>query len=209
MDKNRTANPGKRPSNPLLIVISGPSGVGKDSLLDAMRRRDYPFHFVVTATSRAPRAHEVHGVDYFFVSEEAFRAMIQQDELLEHALVYGQYKGIPKQQVRDALASGRDVMMRLDVQGAATVKQLVPEAILIFLVAASDDELFARLRRRRTELEAQLAHRIRVAQDEMARIVEFDYVVENADGQLDKAVDRVLSIIEAEHCRVHQRQVTL
>ena len=161
MGENRALNLGERPYNPLLIVISGPSGVGKDSVLDAMRQRDYPFHFVVTATSRAPRSDEVHGVDYFFVSESEFQEMIRQDELLEHAVVYGQYKGIPKQQVRDALASGKDVVMRLDVQGAATVKQLVPDATLIFLVTASDDELIERLQQRKTESEEQLAYRIR------------------------------------------------
>lgn len=209
MGENRALNLGERPYNPLLIVISGPSGVGKDSVLDAMRQRDFPFHFVVTATSRAPRSDEVHGVDYFFVSESEFQEMIRQDELLEHAVVYGQYKGIPKQQVRDALASGKDVVMRLDVQGAATVKQLVPDATLIFLVTASNDELIERLQQRKTESGAQLTYRIRMAQDEMARLAEFDYVVVNPDGQLDKAVDRVLSIITAEHCRVHQRQVTL
>jgi len=209
MGENRNSNPCKRPHNPLLVVISGPSGVGKDSVLDAMQQRDYPFHFVVTATSRPPRPDEVHGVDYFFVSEPEFRELIRQNELLEHAMVYGQYKGIPKQQVRDALASGKDVVMRLDVQGAATVKRLVPEAILIFLMAASEDELIDRLRQRKTESEEQLVYRIRVARDEMQRVEEFDYVVENPDGKLEKAVDQVLSIITAEHCRVHPRQVKL
>ncbi len=209
MGENRDSNPCKRPHNPLLVVISGPSGVGKDSVLDAMQQRDYPFHFVVTATSRPPRPDEVHGVDYFFVSEPEFRELIRQNELLEHAMVYGQYKGIPKQQVRDALASGKDVVMRLDVQGAATVKRLVPEAILIFLMAASEDELIDRLRQRKTESEEQLVYRIRVARDEMQRVEEFDYVVENPDGKLEKAVDQVLSIITAEHCRVHPRQVKL
>lgn len=209
MGETYGAYPGKSLRTPLLIVISGPSGVGKDSVLAAMQQRDYPFHFVVTATSRPPRADEVNGVDYFFVSESEFQQLIRQDELLEHAMVYGQYKGIPKQQVRDALASGKDVVMRLDVQGAATVKQLVPDALLIFLVAASEDELIARLRRRKTESAEQLAYRIHMARDEMRRIGEFDYIVENPDGQLEMAVDQVLCIITAEHCRVHPRQVVL
>jgi guanylate kinase len=204
-----TMDPYHRPRSPLLIVISGPSGVGKDSVVQALKARDYPFHFVVTATSRAPRPDEVHGVDYFFVSETQFRAMIRQDELLEYALVYGQYKGIPKQQVRDALASGKDVVMRLDVQGAATVKRLIPEATLIFLSATSEAELVQRLRKRRTESEEQLNYRIRMAQQEMLRAAEFDYVVFNPDGALDKAADRILCILHAEHCRVHRRRVEL
>ncbi|HOU13385.1 MAG TPA: guanylate kinase [Anaerolineae bacterium] len=203
------ADPYCRPRHPLLIVISGPSGVGKDSVLDRMQQRAYPFHFVITATSRPPRPEEVHGVDYFFVSEAEFQELIRQDELLEHAMVYGQYKGIPKQQVRDALASGKDVVMRLDVQGAATVKRLVPEAILIFLSAASEEELYERLQRRKTESEEQLRYRMRVAREEMRRIGEFDYVVINHECGLDETVDQVLHIIAAEHSRVYPRHVTL
>ncbi len=194
---------------PLLVVISGPSGVGKDSLVERMKSRGVRFHFVVTATSRSPRHEEVHGVDYFFVSQEEFETMIANDDLLEYAIVYGQYKGIPKQQVRDALASGNDVVMRLDVQGAATIKSLIPEAILIFLSASSERELIERLRRRKTESAEQLQRRIETARQEMERLDEFDYVVINAACELDEAVDQVLSIMEAEHHRVHPRQVSL
>ncbi len=194
---------------PLLIVISGPSGVGKDSVVQRLKQRHYSFHFVVTATSRPPRAGEVHGVDYFFVSPEKFEEMINQDALLEHAIVYGQHKGIPKQHVRDALASGQDVIMRLDVQGAATVKEIVPEAILIFLSASSEEELCQRLEQRHTEDEVQIRLRLNKACEEMGRIGEFDYVVINRDGELDEAVDQVLNIIRAEHCRVHPQQITL
>jgi guanylate kinase len=151
----------------------------------------------------------VHGVDYFFVSEADFEIMIREDELLEHALVYGQHKGIPKQQVREALASGKDVVMRLDVQGAATVKSLVPEAILIFLAPASEEELARRLCQRNTESEQQLHHRLQLIRQEMARLDEFDYLVVNADSKLDEAVDKVLAIIQSEHCRVHHRRVVL
>ncbi len=198
-----------RPRHPLLIVISGPSGVGKDSVITQIRQRQSSFHFVVTATSRPPRPDEVHGVDYFFVSETEFQEMIREDELLEHAMVYGQYKGIPKQQVRDALNSGKDVIMRLDVQGAATVKRMVPEAILIFLSAASEEELYKRLERRQTESEEQLRYRMGLAREEMRRIGEFDYVVINRECGLDETVEQVLHIISAEHCRVQQRRVTL
>ncbi len=198
-----------RPHYPLLIVISGPSGVGKDSVVTQMRQRQSAFHFVITATSRPPRLDEVHGMDYFFVSEAEFQEMIRQDELLEHAMVYGQYKGIPKQQVRDALNSGKDVIMRLDVQGAATVKRMAPEAILIFLAAASEEELYARLQRRQTESEEQLRYRMGLAHEEMRRMGEFDYVVINRECGLDETVEQVLHIISAEHCRVQQRHVTL
>ncbi len=198
-----------RPHYPLLIVISGPSGVGKDSAVTRMRQRQSSFHFVITATSRPPRPDEVHGVDYFFVSEAEFQDMIRQDELLEHAMVYGQYKGIPKQQVRDALNSGKDVIMRLDVQGAATVKRMAPEAILIFLAAASEEELYTRLQRRQTESEEQLRYRMGLAREEMRRMGEFDYVVVNCECGLDETVEQVLHIISAEHCRVQQRHVTL
>jgi len=198
-----------RPHYPLLIVISGPSGVGKDSVVEQMKRRGAAFHFVVTATSRPPRPDEVHGADYFFVSEAEFEEMIRQDELLEHAMVYGEYKGIPKQQVRDALNSGKDVVMRLDVQGAATVKQMAPEAILIFLSAASEEELYARLHGRRTDSEKQLRYRMALAREEMRRIEAFDYVVINRDSGLDEAVEQVLHIISAEHCRANPRHVTL
>lgn len=194
---------------PLLIVISGPSGVGKDSVVQELKKRNYPFHFVVTATSRSPRPEEVDGVDYIFVSEKKFKKMIDDDELLEHAIVYGQHKGIPKEQVRQALASGKDVVMRLDVQGAATVRTIVPEAILIFLSVPSEEELLARLRQRDTDTEEQIQRRLRLAKEEMKRVREFDYLVMNHHCQLNDAVDQIIAIIESEHCRAKPRQVTL
>jgi len=193
----------------LLIVISGPAGVGKDAVLQCLQERGCPFHFVVTATDRPPRPGEVHGVDYFFLTTDEFAEMVEQDELLEHAIVYGQYKGIPKQQVREALASGKDVIMRIDVQGAATIRRLAPEAVLIFLTASSEEELEQRLRARGGDSSAQLQKRIVTAREEMMRLPEFDYVVVNRDGELDQAVDDVLAIIQTEHCRVEPRVVRL
>jgi len=194
---------------PLLIVISGPSGVGKDSLVERMEERGCPFHFVITVTDRPPRPEEVDGEDYFFVSTEAFEDLIAQDELLEHATVYGQYKGVPKQQVRKAMASSQDVVMRLDVQGAATIRQIVPEAVLIFLTASSEKELEERLRRRGCDSVDQMERRIATAREEMKQLPAFDYVTVNRDAELDEAVDDVLAIIRAEHCRVDQREVRL
>ncbi|MBN1247960.1 MAG: guanylate kinase [Anaerolineae bacterium] len=202
-------DPYHRETVPLLVIISGPSGVGKDSLVERIKARGAQFRFVVTATSRPARPGERHGVDYFFVSREEFETMIARDELLEHALVYGQYKGIPKQQIREAFASGKDVLMRLDVQGAATIKRLIPDAILIFLSAASEEELIERLSRRRTESDVQLQRRVKTARQEMTTVETFDYVVINGQCQLDRAADQVLSIIEAEHHRVHPRQAQL
>ena len=129
-------------SAPLLIVISGPSGAGKDSLLDRLKQMGCPFHFVVTTTTRPQRVGEVDGRDYHFVTQSEFEAMIEQGDLIEHARVYGDYKGVHKQQVREALASGMDVIMRLDVQGAATIRRLAPEAVLIFLITSTEQELF-------------------------------------------------------------------
>ncbi len=197
------------PSNPLLVVLSGPSGVGKDAVLAGLKQSAHCFHFVVTVNTRPKRPDEVEGVDYGFISKERFAEMINQDELLEHAVVYGDYKGIPKQQVRDALASGKDVLMRLDVQGAATVRRLVPEAMLIFLTAPSEEELVARLRARKTDPPDALQLRIAESRQEMKRATEFDYVVINREGGLERAVADVLAIVRAEHCRTHPRVVKL
>jgi len=194
---------------PLLIVISGPSAAGKDSVVKGLKERNLPFHFVITVTSRPRREKEKDGVDYFFVSKEKFARMIEGDELIEHAIVYGDYKGIPKQQVRQALASGKDVVMRVDVQGAATVRKLVPEALLIFLTTRSEEELVNRLKMRKTESPEDLALRIATARQEMRRAGEFDYIVVNADSHLNEAIDTVIAIIQAEHHRVKHRKVKM
>ena len=194
---------------PLLIVISGPSGVGKDSVVRAMKARHLPFHFVVTATSRAPRPEEVSGRDYFFFSKEEFARMINNDEMFEYALVYNDYKGSTKKQVRDALASGQDVVMRLDVQGAATVRKLAPQAVLVFLTTKNKRELVNRLKNRKTDAAEDLSLRIATAQQELKRASEFDYVIVNSDGCLAETVETVIAIIRAEHHRVNPRKVSL
>jgi guanylate kinase len=190
-----------REQPPLLIVISGPSGVGKDSVVQRMKEQGFPFHFVVTATDRERRPNEVHGQDYYFYTTAQFEQMIAAGELLEHAIVYGQHKGIPKAHVREALESGKDVVMRVDVQGARTVKALIPAAITIFLTCESEAELVARLRQRRTESDQDRQDRLKLVRQEMARIPEFDYVVVNRHSDLDVAVDDVIAIMRAEHCR--------
>jgi guanylate kinase len=196
-------------SAPLLIVISGPSGIGKDTVVDGLKARDLPFHFVITATSREPREYEVDGRDYFFYSQNEFESMIEAGEFLEYAWVYSAYKGVPKSQVRKALASGEDVVMRLDVQGAATVRSLCPEAILIFLTANTKDEWLQRLKDRRSETEEEMALRIETARKEYDQLDLFDYIVVNPANALDEALDVIESIIATEHHRVNPRKVTL
>ena len=198
-----------RKPNPLLIVISGPSGVGKDSVVQRMKERELPFHFVVTATTREKRSNETNGKDYWFVSKDEFARMIEENELIEYAVVYGDYKGIPKWEVREALASGKDVVMRIDVQGAETVRKLAPEALLIFITAESEEELERRLRARKTESTDSLSLRIATARKELQRIDSFDYMIINRDFQLDDTVNKVRAIIEAEHLRVQPRKVNL
>lgn len=194
---------------PLLIVISGPSAAGKDSVIQRMKERALPFHFVVTATTRLPRPDERHGVNYLFVSQAGFVEMINRDELLEYAKVYHDFKGVPKEQVRQALASGMDVVMRLDVQGAETVRKLCPDALLIFISPSSEQEMIDRLLERKTETPEDLKLRIATARQEIERVHIFDYVVLNRQNELDEAVDTILAIIEAEHHRVIPRKVTL
>jgi guanylate kinase len=193
----------------LLVVISGPSGVGKDSVLRGLKEQGLPFRFVPTMNTRPKRADEVDGVDYFFVTTAEFVTLLEQGELLEHAVVYGDYKGIPKKPIREALESGQDVVLRVDVQGAATLKRLIPEAIFIFLTARNEDELVARLQNRKTESVESLRIRIATAREELQRIPEFDYVVVNQADRLAEAVQDVIGIIRAEHCRVQPRVVKL
>jgi guanylate kinase len=194
---------------PVLVVISGPSGVGKDATIQAMQQRNTPFYFVVTATTRPRRPNEIDGVDYHFVSVGEFAEMITNGELLEHAMVYGDHKGIPKKHVRTALASGKDVIMRIDVQGAATIRKLIPNAVTIFLTAESEEELVRRLHERHTEADDKLKMRVATAREELKSIVDFDYVVVNRDSELEVTVDRVLSIIAAEKSRVDWTPVEL
>jgi guanylate kinase len=194
---------------PVLVVISGPSGVGKDATLNLMKQTNFPFYFVVTATTRPKRPTEVDGVDYHFVSVGEFAEMIQEGELLEYAVVYGDYKGIPKKHVREALASGQDVIMRIDVQGAATIRRLVPNAVTIFLIAESEDELVRRLQERKTEDADKLKMRIVTARQELKRINEFNYVVVNQMDEQEKTVEQVISIIRAEKNRVDWTPVEL
>jgi guanylate kinase len=200
----------KKPEKaPLLIVISGPSGIGKDSVVQGMKDRDLPFHFVITATTRPPRENEVHGEDYFFYSTKEFEEKIEKGEFLEYAWVYSSYKGVPKSQVREALETGEDVVMRLDVQGAQTVHHLCPDAILIFLTAKNKEEWLERLKNRHSETDEELELRIQTAKHEYDTLDIFDYIIVNEKDRLDYTLDVIEEIISAEHHRVHPRRVLL
>ena len=194
------------PSMPLLIVVSGPSGVGKDATWKRMQERQTPFHFLVTNTTRPKRPNEVEGVDYHFVTEELFNAMLDRNEFLEHALVYGYQYGNNLAEIKAALAEGKDVLLRIDVQGAETVRHKVEGAVFIFMTATLQ-ELEQRLRRRRTESEEALERRLQMAAGELLEVSKFDYVVENCEGELDAAVEDIISIIRAEKLRTHPRQI--
>ncbi|XAR57179.1 Guanylate kinase [Bertholletia excelsa] len=196
--------------NPLIIVVSGPSGVGKDAVIKRLREVREGIHFVVTATSRAKRPGEIDGKDYFFVNKEEFLSMVHRNELLEYALVYGDYKGIPKQQIREYMEKGFDIVLRVDIQGAATLRRVLGNsAVFIFLVAESESELVSRLIDRKTETKETLLVRIATAREEMKHLREFDYVVVNAEGKLDDAVKLVESIIDAEKAKVRKRNVAI
>eukprot|EP00899_Mesostigma_viride_P015597 jgi/Mesvir1/24038/Mv10775-RA.2 len=197
------------PAHPLVIVISGPSGVGKDAVINRLRETRPDLHFVVTATSRPMRKGEVDGKDYFFITKEKFVGLIESGELLEHALVYGEFKGIPKQQVREALRAGTDVVLRIDVQGAATVRSMSKNVLFIFLAAESEQVLISRLVDRKTEPVDKLRTRIQTARQEMRCMADFDYVLVNEDGQLDATVAKLSAIIEAEKARVGRQPVAL
>ena len=172
------------PNYPLLLILSGPSGVGKDTVARMLiERRPDSFYFVVTATTRPPRDNERHGVDYVFVTFDEFANMIEENELLEYAVVYNDYKGIPKQQIRDALASGRDVILRVDVQGAATVRRLVPNAVSVFLTTRTEQGLVRRLQQRKQDTAEGMALRTATARQEMKRVEEFDYCVVNPENR--------------------------
>lgn len=193
---------------PLLIVISGTSGVGKDSVIAGLKRRSLPLHFVITATSREPRENEVPGKDYFFYPRDEFEKRIAQGEFIEHARVYSDLKGIPRSQVENALASGNDVVAKVDVQGAMTLRRLFPQAVLIFIAPESFDEWYSRLLNRNTESEEDLRVRIETAREEVNQVDQFDYVVINAKNQVEKAVDDIIAIITAEHLTVNHRRIT-
>jgi guanylate kinase len=193
----------------LLFVLSAPSGTGKDTVIQALKKRGLDFHVVASVTTRAPRPGESEGNPYHFISKEAFDCMVAQNELLEYANVHGNWYGQPLQPIREHLQAGRDVLLKIDVQGAATVRRKVPGAIYIFLVPGSVEELVERLTQRKTETEDEQLRRLTDARKELAQRDYYDYMVVNRQGHLQEAVEYLQAIMLAEHCRTHPRYVKL
>ena len=191
--------------NGLLLVVSGPSAVGKDTVLDALMAvpegtLPTPVQKCVTTTTREPRLMETDGVDYRFVSAARFNELVARDELLEYAEVHNNYYGTPRAEVAAARARGVDVILKIDVQGGRAVKQKMPDAVLIFLQPPSLEELERRLRGRATESEDDIARRLLNARREMAQRPHYDYAVTN--DAVEDAVDTIVAILRAEHCRI-------
>ena len=192
---------------PLLVVVSGPSGVGKDAALKRMQELRRQFHFLVTNTTRPQRPDEIDGIDYHFITKEEFAEMEERGDFLERAVVYGFDYGNSRSEVRAALARGQDVLMRIDVQGAATLRRMLPDAIFIMLLPPSIDALETRLRKRRSEPEEYLQIRLHAARLEMNEAEKFDYVIVNEDNALDETADLIHAIFRVEKLRVKPRRV--
>ena len=204
-DGTERASPNASSSAPILLVISGPSGVGKDAVVAGLRSALPSACFATTVTTRPPRPGERDGVDYRFLSEEQYHLLIAEDGFLERASVYTHRYGVPRREVEQALREGRDVIVRVDVQGAATIKRLVPDAVLVFLAPESHEVLRKRLRDRATDAGADLRVRLETAAREMAQEGSFDHVVVNAEGRLADTVSRIVSIVVSERRRRNRR----
>ncbi len=197
------------PGTPLLFILSGPSGVGKDAVLSRMKNSDYPLYYVVTLTTRPRRPREKDNIDYRFVSGDEFESMIENNKLLEWARVYDNRYGVPREAVRQALKREQDVIIKVDIQGAFTIKKLVPQAVTIFLRPPSLDELSQRLRKRRTESAEAFELRLKTAEDEMKQQGRFDYAVVNRIDEIDRAVEEIKAIISTEKSRANTREIRL
>jgi guanylate kinase len=193
----------------LLFVLSAPSGTGKDSVIKALKEQGMDFYVVPSVTTRPPRPGESEGNPYLFVSEEKFKQLVDEGELLEYANVHGNWYGQPRKLIRDNLRAGRDVLLKIDVQGAATIRRKVPQAIFIFLVPSSLEELTQRLVTRQTETEEERLRRLADAREELTQQYWYDYVVVNRQDHLQEAVDQLRAIMLAEHARTHPRHIDI
>ena len=204
------ANPERPNSNPMVVVISGPSGVGKDVMIERMIESGrLGFHFTVSATTRDARPGEVEGVNHYFVSVDDFVNLIASDDLLEWAMVYGNYYGVPKQQLREALSAGKHVIVRVDVQGAKRISEIIPEALLIFIIPPSLEVLKSHLENRGVDSDAEMKKRLAAASEEINQASLFDYTVTNEENKLDETVEKVVEIIETESKRIPRRKVSI
>jgi len=193
----------------LLVVLSGPSGVGKDAALAELRKLDRSWHFVVTATTRKIRSGEVHGTDYIFLDEPTFLEMKERDEFVESAQVYGNWYGVPKSQITSALEQGKDVILKIDVQGAATVKKIAPNALFIFMVPGTFEELRERLSQRMTESKADIELRLKAAANELDQGKDFDRQIVNSKDNLGQAVAEIDAIIAEEKGRMGRSPIQI
>lgn len=193
----------------LLFVLSAPSGAGKDSVIKLLKEQNWPIQVAITMTTRLPRQGEVEGVHYYFRTQKEFDALVDQNELLEHAYVHGNWYGVPRTPVREHLLAGEDVLLKIDVQGAETIKKRIPDAVFIFLAPESMEVLGHRLVARKSESEEEVKLRLTNAAYEMEQQQWYDYLVINQTGRLDIAVEKVKAIIQAEHCRVKKRELII
>jgi guanylate kinase len=208
-DQTLPTQPSCEPKQGILFVLSAPSGTGKDSVINALKQQGMDIYVVPSVTTRAPRVGESEGNPYHFISEEEFQQLVAQDELLEYANVHGNWYGQPRKEIRDNLRAGRDVLLKIDVQGAATIRHKVPQAVFIFLVPGSLEELAQRLTERKTETEAERLRRLADARDELAQQSWYDYVIVNRQDHLQEAVDQLRAVILAEHSRTHPRHMEI
>tara|TARA_B100001245_G_C22785197_1_gene378984 strand:+ start:140 stop:742 length:603 start_codon:yes stop_codon:yes gene_type:complete len=194
---------------PLLILISGPSGVGKDTIVNLIRERKHQAHFARTITTRPLRNGEVNGKDYQFLTRDEFESVLNNEGFLEHAKVYGNYYGVPKEEVYKPLSENRDVFLKTDVQGASTIKRILPDTICIFIAPNSSNDLITRLNHRDTEQQENLKTRIETLGAELEHIPTFDYVVINHPDGADKVVDTIDQILSSERCRLNSIRIGL
>ena len=195
--------------NPLVLVISGPSGVGKDAILNRMKERNYPFTFITTVTTRKRRISEKDGIDYHFISPDDYQKILAKNGFLESAQVYGNWYGVPKEPVKAALAQGKDTIIKVDIQGAANIKKVLPEAVFIFIVAPSIEEISRRLCQRQSETSADLELRLKTAEKELGEISKFDYAVMNPCDDIESAISDLMSLVRAEKCRTNPHHINL
>ncbi|HEX5417778.1 MAG TPA: guanylate kinase [Chloroflexota bacterium] len=197
------------PREGLVVVLSGPSGVGKDTVIEAIERSGFPIEKIVTATTRAIRNTEVDGRDYHFLTPEEFQRWRDEGRFLESAEIYGRFYGTPKAEVQQALARGRVVLLKIDVQGAAQIRQSIPNAVYIFLGPESADELIHRLERRGTESEAQFQRRIQHARWELEQAKYYEFLVINRHDQVACAAEQIKAIVVSERLRVEPRHIEI
>lgn len=196
-------------TNPLLVVISGPSGVGKDAVLEQLRIRRPDFFYAVTATTRPMRINEKNGFDYIFLDQKGFFDLLEKNEFLEHAKVYGNHYGVPKNQIRKALSNSTNAFVKIDVQGAKTIRSIASDALLIFIAPPSLEELERRLRERKADSAAQMEIRVATARHEMDQSDWFDFIVINETDELANTVTKIIEIVTAEQYRPESRAIHL